>query len=131
MTTTGRLVRFSLVSALGIAVQLATIWIFTAAGVHYLPATLAGVSAAIVHNFAWHRRWTWAERAAGASVLVTLAAFTLANGTVSLVGNVVLMAVLVGVFGIPALGANAIAIGVCGCLNFWLGDTVVFRNATT
>jgi len=127
VTPTRRLARFSVVSALGIGVQLAAIWLLTAAGMHYLPATLMGVSAAILHNFAWHRRWTWRERAAGASVLVTLAAFTLANGAVSLVGNLVVMALLVGALGLPAIGANAIAIGVCGGLNFWLGEMVVFK----
>ena len=127
--TTRRLLRFSAVSALGIGVQLAVIWMLTdIAGVHYLPATIAGVAAAIVHNFVWHRRWTWAERAAGAGVLITFAGFALGNGLVSLVGNVVLMTVLVGSFGVPALAANAAAIAACGVINFVLGDRYVFRS---
>jgi putative flippase GtrA len=126
--TRQRIVRFSLVSALGIGVQLATIWMLTEiAGMHYATATLAGVSAAVVHNFVWHRRWTWAERAAGAGVLVTFAGFALGNGLVSIAGNLVLMVVLVGTFGVPAIVANSAAIAACGCVNFVVGDRLVFR----
>jgi putative flippase GtrA len=127
MTTARRLVRFGVVSALGVGVQLAAIWLLIdVAGLHYLPATIAGVAAAVVHNFVWHRRWTWAERTAGAGVLMAFAGFALGNGLVSLAGNVVLMAVLVGALGVPAIAANAGAIAACGCLNFWIGDRVVF-----
>ena len=128
MQTTHRIVRFSLVSALGIGVQLATIWVLMQiAGMHYAAATIVGVSAAVVHNFVWHRRWTWAERAAGAGVLMTFAGFVLGNGLVSLAGNLALMVVLVGTFGVPAIVANAAAIVACGCVNFFVGDRLVFR----
>jgi putative flippase GtrA len=129
MQTTHRIVRFSLVSALGIAVQLATIAALTElAGIHYAAATIVGVSTAVVHNFVWHRRWTWAERAAGAGVLMTFAGFALGNGLVSLAGNLVLMVVLVGAFGVPVIVANAAAIVACGCVNFFVGDRLVFRS---
>jgi putative flippase GtrA len=127
MTTARRLFRFGLVSALGVGVQLAAIWLLIdVAEMHYLPATIAGVAAAVVHNFVWHRRWTWEERTAGTGVLMTFAGFALGNGLVSLAGNVVLMAVLVGALGVPAIAANAGAIAACGCLNFWIGDRLVF-----
>jgi putative flippase GtrA len=132
MAASYRIVRFSAVSALGIGVQLATIWVLTdIVGMHYAAATMLGVSAAVVHNFAWHRRWTWAERAADAGVLMTFAGFALGNGLVSLGGNLVLMVVLVGTFGVPAIIANAAAIAACGCVNFLVGDRLVFRDTTS
>jgi putative flippase GtrA len=55
--------RFSGVGALGIGVQIAVIaWLANVWRVDYRAATLAGVAAAIVHNFLWHRHWTWGER---------------------------------------------------------------------
>ncbi len=31
-------------------------------GPHYLVATALAVEMAVLHNFFWHRRWTWADR---------------------------------------------------------------------
>ena len=58
--------RFNVVGGLGIAVQLATLAVLVEGlGVEYLPATFAAVGAAITHNFVWHQRWTWRDRAPG------------------------------------------------------------------
>src|SRR4029077_1429569 len=56
MTPLVRFFRFNAVGALGVAVQLASLWLLTGvAAVHYLIATPLAVSLAIVHNFVWHR----------------------------------------------------------------------------
>ena len=126
----GRFVRFNVVSALGIGVQLAVLWLLVhAAGVHYLVATVAAVGAAVAHNFLWHRAWTWADRplTRAAEAGRAFARFAAANGVVSLGGNLACMAVLVDGFGITPVAANVAAIAACGVLNFWLGDRVVFR----
>jgi putative flippase GtrA len=47
---------------------------------------------------------------------------------VSITGNVAVMAVLTGQAGVPALPANAVSIAMCGLVNFWLGERVVFRR---
>ena len=120
--------RFNVVGTLGIAVQLATLAALTGpAGLPYLPATVIAVSAAILHNFIWHLRWTWRGRSAVLGrVKRTFARFVLANGAVSLVGNVVIMALVAGLAGLPPLPANVVAIAVSGLVNFWLADRVVF-----
>jgi putative flippase GtrA len=128
MTTARRFARFNLVGALGIAVQLATIRLLVAAGVPYLLATVLGVASAVAHNFAWHVAWTWRDRElAGAARLQALIWFIAANGVVSLAGNVIVMTALVEGPGLPVVPANAIAIGVCGLVNFWLADRLAFR----
>ncbi|MEZ5318696.1 MAG: GtrA family protein [Vicinamibacterales bacterium] len=131
MTGWRRFARFNLVSGLGIGVQLAALQALTTLGAHYLAATLLAVGAAVLHNFLWHWRWTWADRgtARGAwpRALVT---FTAANGAVSFGGNLAVMAVLVGGFGAPPLPANLAAVAACGLVNYGLGDRVVFRTRT-
>jgi dolichol-phosphate mannosyltransferase len=129
MTLWGRFAVFNVVGCAGVLVQLAGLFVLThLAGVHYLPATAAAVMLAVVHNYLWHRRWTWRDR--GGAFTVTFARFALWNGTVSLVGNLGVMATLVTGAGVPPVAANVVAIGVCGLVNFWLGDAVVFRRAT-
>lgn len=126
-----RFVRFNAVGALGIGVQLGAIWALTAlAGLSYVTATAVGVSLAIAHNFVWHLRWTWGDRALGGSrAAQAFVAFAAANGVVSYAGNLAIMVALVDGAGVPVLSANLIAITACGVLNFWLGDRVVFESS--
>lgn len=126
-----RWIVFNSVGALGIGVQLGVITLLTAGcGMHYLPATALAVEAAILHNFTWHERWTWAERAGGnpADRWRRLARFHLSNGAISIGGNLALMQVLVGGFAMHYTVANVIAIGLCSLGNFAAGDRLVFRE---
>ena len=56
---------FNFVGAMGILVQMGILWGLTS-GLHlrYLTATALAVEAAVLHNFFWHERWTWADRVA-------------------------------------------------------------------
>ena len=129
MTTGARWGRFAVVSAAGFAVQLATVAALTAlAGAAAPVATAAGVTAAVLHNFTWHARWTWAERT-GVHPLTALVRFTATNGTVSLAGNVAVVWLLVELTPIGPLPANVAAVGACSLVNFWAADRVVFRAA--
>jgi putative flippase GtrA len=65
-TRTATLVRwckFNLVGAVGICVQFGVLF-FLKSELHfpYLAATALAVEAAVVHNFFWHERFTWADR---------------------------------------------------------------------
>jgi putative flippase GtrA len=125
-----RWLKFNLVGALGIGVQLAALALLASGfGVNYLIATAIAVETAVLHNFVWHERYTWPDRGGAASrdVAMRLIRFHAGNGAVSLLGNLVLMRILVGSFGLPAVAANAIAIAACGLLNFAIGEWVVFR----
>jgi putative flippase GtrA len=125
-----RFLRFNTVGAAGIAVQLAALaFLSHVAHVHYLFATPAAIGLAVMHNFIWHRRWTWHDRARQRGPIAAFARFAAANGAVSLAGNLAVMATLVSGAHVEPVAANAVAIAVCGLLNFWLGDAVVFRRA--
>ncbi len=120
-----RLVKFSLVGAIGIVVQVAVLAVLTHIHLHYLVATVCAVEAAVLHNFCWHLRLTWGDRGI-ASTWSALARFHLSNAAISLVGNVALMRVLVGVFSLRPIVANLLAIAVCAVINFLASDHWVF-----
>ena len=123
-----RFLRFNLVGGLGIGVQLATMGLLAdVAGLDVAPATVVAVSLAVVHNFAWHWRWTWADRH-GRGMGAAFVQFAVANGLVSLAGNLAVMMCLTRATSLPAVEANAIAIVACGLVNYWLADGVVFRR---
>ena len=119
-----RFLAFNIVGLGGVAVQLAALALLVAWGVHYLAATAAAVLLSVVHNFLWHRLWTWRDRRGSARS--TFVRFVLANGAVSLAGNLGVMATLVDGAGMSPVAANLVSIAVCGLLNFWLGDAFVF-----
>jgi putative flippase GtrA len=123
-------VRFNVASFAGILVQLAVLWLLTSgAGIHYQAATLLAVAAAILHNFVWHLRWTWADRVLTPRAAVhAFGRFALTNGAVSLVVNLMAMPLLVTVAGLPPVAANLLAIASAGLVNFYLADTVAFRH---
>jgi putative flippase GtrA len=54
--------------------------------------------------------------------------FNLANGTVSILGNLALMRVMVGEVKMHYLVANAIAIALCSIANFAVSNDWVFEN---
>ena len=128
-----RLSRFTVVSAIGIGVQLAVLALLTeAAHVGYLAATPIAIAAAVAHNFSWHHRWTWADRADRRPWAIRFARFALTNGLVSLAGNVALMVPLVEWTHLAPVFANVLAIGACGLVNFWVADRIVFvRSSVT
>jgi len=127
------LLRFYAVGAVGIGVQLAALAIFKSGfGLGYLAATALAVEAAILHNFLWHERWTWADRTRSlpAGRAGRLVRFHLTNGAVSILGNLALMEALAGRMHVPYLAANAIAIALCSLLNYLAADRLVFPAAT-
>jgi putative flippase GtrA len=128
-----RWVAFNGIGALGVVVQLAVLGLLVnLAEVHYLVATALAVETALLHNFGWHQRWTWRDRpsATTAATLARLGRFHVLNGSVSLAGNLMLMAVLSGALGIDPLPANVMAILACSTVNFAASEVLVFRTAS-
>ena len=122
-----RFVRFNSVGVAGFAVQIAVLTALVYLGVHYLIATGIAVECAVLHNFFWHERWTWADRPAdGRARLLRLGRFHALNGLVSLAGNLLLMRLFVGTFGIPAVPANLLAVLACAAVNYVGSDRIVF-----
>lgn len=126
-----RFLKFNFVGALGIGVQLAAVAVLTRLGVWYLAATALAVEAAVLHNFVWHERMTWRDRATPLlrQLLGRFLRFQLANGLISLLGNLLLMRLLVGALHLPVLWANLGAIAACGAVNFLVSDRLVFVPA--
>jgi putative flippase GtrA len=115
------------VGAGGIAVQLATLTMLKSGlQMNYLAATALAVEAAIVHNYFWHERFTWVDRAIGSSSIRFLK-FNLTTGVFSILGNVVLMRCFVAGLHMNYVLANVLTIAACSLLNFLVSDLFVFE----
>jgi len=130
-STMVRWCRFNLVGGMGIVVQFAALFLLKSV-LHfdYLMATAIAVEAAVVHNFVWHERFTWADRVQPSwrQSGPRLMRFNLTNGAVSILGNLALMKVMVGFGHMNYLLGNVIAITLCSAANFLVSEERVFEE---
>jgi len=124
-----RWMKFIAVGGIGIAVQLAALAVFhSRLKLDYLWATALAVEIAVIHNFLWHERFTWADRPAARPMqsLARLVKFNASNGAVSMIGNLLLMRLLAGELEVNYVASNILAIVSCSIVNFLLGECFVF-----
>ena len=126
-----RWIKFNAVGGAGIVVQLTALWLLRSAlHQNYLVATTLAVETAVLHNFLWHERYTWADRVRISlrESSLRLLKFNLTNGGISIVGNLLLMQLFVGDLHVNFVVANLVAIAVCSILNFVVSDRLVFEG---
>lgn len=127
-----RWLKFNLVGAMGMVLQLSTLALLNhLTPRHYLIASAAAVEFAVLHNFVWHIHYTWSDRRHNSSLPAQLLRFHLSNGLVSLLGNLALMRFLVHTAHRPVLVANMIAILCCSIANFTLSNNWAFTANTS
>ena len=126
-----RFMRFTIAGAGGFIVQLATLAVLVAAHMHYVAATIIAVEAAIVINFLWHERWTWRDRTGSSGALTRFLKFNALTAATSIIGSVVITAILVEYFTFSPMLANVISVIVLSVINFVGADSIVFRATAT
>lgn len=146
-----RWLKFNAVGAGGIVVQLVALAILKSVFMlDYLFATGLAVEAAVIHNYLWHERYTWADRISPASPTgreksrtpgldvgrsgipsswVRFLKFNGTTGLFSILGNVLVMRVLVGQAHLNYFVANILTIATCSVLNFLVSDRFVFEES--
>ncbi len=125
-----RLSAFIVVGVAGFGLQVLTLSWLTGRNVG-LPvplATLLSVEAAVLHNFAWHERWTWAERNGRRGRLGRLLRFHAGAGLTSLFGNVTITTALVTLYAWPVAVANLAAVAAMSAVNFLIADRWIFAG---
>ena len=123
--------KFNMVGLIGVGVQLIVLTALKSGlGWNYLAATTIAVESAVLHNFTWHERWTWLERtrSSATGLIGRLIRFHLANGLISIAGNLGLMWLFVSRLRLNYFLANLVAIATCSILNFLASDRLVFRK---
>jgi len=124
-----RWLKFNLVGAIGIGVQLAFLFLCkTVLHLQYLLATGLAVECAVLHNFVWHEHYTWVDRReSSAGILRRLLRFNFTTGVISICGNLLLMRLFVGWLHLQYMIGNLLTIATCSLANFWTSDRVVFQ----
>jgi len=123
--------KFNAVGALGFAVQLLMLaMLLRFFSSHFIWASVLAVETAVLHNFFWHWRWTWADRRAGdlRHMATSLLRFNLSNGLISLLGTALCTGLLTGYAHLNPLLANALSLAPCCVINYLVSDRLVFLS---
>ncbi|MDR7544440.1 MAG: glycosyltransferase [Armatimonadota bacterium] len=125
-----RFVRFALVGASGVGVNMATFLAATAVGAPYLPAGAAAVVAATTWNFLWNDACTWPD-VSPRTVPARLARYV-RYWSVTGLGSVLHLAVLsvLVAAGLSPVLANLCGIGTAVLWNFRVNDRWTWRRST-
>jgi putative flippase GtrA len=111
-----QLFQFGIVGVSGYFVNLAVFALLTQAlDIHHIPAAIGAFCIAVTNNFLWNRHWTF-DAAHGHAGFQAARFFT-----VSIVGlcvNLVALALLVDVAGLPELLGQALAVAIAMPVNF-------------
>ena len=122
---------FVAIGAIGFVLQMSVLaWLANNWHWPYLAATALAVESAVLHNFAWHERWTWRDRSHAATFGVTLqrlAKFQVGTGLASILGNLIVTGIVVELLHVTPVVANAVAVGVTSIANFIVADRWVFK----
>src|SRR5260370_29118236 len=119
-----RWLKFNAVGGAGIVVQLGALAAFRSwLKLDYLLATGLAVEIAVVHNFLWHERYTWADRPATGAMqsLFRLPRSNPGNGAFPLAGNFGRMRCVVGKSCLTYAPAKLMRAVVCCLGSFLLG----------
>ncbi len=127
-----RWVKFALIGGLGLVIQLGLIQALTVITSNYLAATAMAVEFTILHNFVWHEKFTWRERATAGffGKLQRALRFHVTNGVISIAGNLILMRLFAGQMEMHVVPANLLSVTVCSVANFLASDRWVFALNT-
>lgn len=117
-----RWLRFNAVGIVGAGVQLLMLTCLLRLRVNYLVATAVALEIAVLHNYAWHRRWTWAGHPG------SIWRFHASNGILSLISNLLLMRLFTGTMGFPPIPSNLAAIALTSLVNFAFASRWVFED---
>jgi len=120
-----RWLRFNAVGILGAGIQLAALALMLRLHIHYLVATVLAIEAALLHNYVWHRLWTWGGQGG------SLWRFHLSNGLISFVSNLLLMRWFTGILHFQPVPSNLAAIVITSFLNYALAIKWVFVHFKT
>jgi putative flippase GtrA len=111
-----QLFKFGVVGATGYVVNLAVFALLTQVlDLHHIPAAVGAFGVAVTNNFIWNRHWTFdaADGHAGFQAARFFAVSIVALGV-----NLVVLAVLVDVAGLPEVPGQALAVAIAMPVNF-------------
>jgi len=126
---TPRLVKFGIVGASGVVVNMGALYLLTdLAKIPYFVASVIAIELSIISNFTVNLLWTWSDRSAEGTVWGKLVRYHIGAGATAFLGNYLILIALTEFFGMHYLISNLIGIGVGTFANYIINDLWTFRH---
>ncbi len=126
---TPRLIKFGIVGASGVVVNMGGLYLLTdLAKIPYFVASVIAIELSIISNFTINLLWTWSDRSGDGSVWGKLVRYHIGAGATAFFGNYLVLILLTELFGMHYLLSNLIGIGVGTFSNYVINDLWTFRH---
>ena len=124
-----RLIKFGIVGASGVVVNMAALYLLTDFGkIPYFVASIIAIELSIISNFTINFLWTWSDRSGDGTVWAKLVRYHIGAGATAFLGNYLILILLTEIFGMHYLISNLIGIGVGTFSNYIINDLWTFRH---
>jgi putative flippase GtrA len=122
-----RLLKFSVVGATGVFVNMGTLYLLTElAGIPYFVGSVVAIELSIATNFWMNLIWTWRDRSEVGTLWTKLWRYHVGAGATAFLGNYLILIGLTELFGVNYLISNLVGIGVGTLSNYVINDVWTF-----
>jgi len=126
---TPRIIKFGIVGASGVVVNMGALYLLTELGrIPYFIASVIATELSIVSNFFINLLWTWSDRSGEGTFWGKLVRYHIGAGATAFLGNYLILILLTEFFGMHYLISNLIGIGVGTFANYLINDLWTFRH---
>jgi dolichol-phosphate mannosyltransferase len=126
---TPRLIKFGIVGASGVVVNVGGLYLFTEfVRIPYFIASVIAIELSILSNFTVNLLWTWRDRSQEGTLWTKIARYHIGAGATAFLGNYLILIALTEFFGIHYMISNLIGIAVGTFSNYLINDLWTFRK---
>jgi len=124
-----RLVKFGIVGASGVGVNVGVLYLFTEfARIPYFIASLIAIELSILSNFTINLLWTWRDRSEEGTLSRKIVRYHIGAGATAFLGNYLILLALTEFFGMHYMISNLIGIAVGTFSNYFINDLWTFKK---
>ncbi len=124
-----RLIKFGIVGATGIVVNMGSLYLLTEIGkIPYFVASLIAIELSILSNFSINLGWTWKDRSEAGTTWAKLLRYHIGVGITAFFGNYLILIALTEWFGVHYLISNLVGICIGTFANYVVNDLWTFKS---
>jgi dolichol-phosphate mannosyltransferase len=124
-----RLIKFGIVGASGVGVNVGCLYLFAEFGrIPYFIASVIAIELSIISNFTANLLWTWRDRSHETTLLTKIVRYHIGAGATAFLGNYLILIALTELFGLHYMISNLIGIAVGTFSNYLINDLWTFKK---